>query len=410
VLSSRALKLCFLCFSLAQITSIFGDRLHQFSVVGMIGRINPGDAVELYQLGLFSFLPVLIFAPMFGSLIDRSNKAMVLIVVDLIRGGIVLLVPTLFYLMGNLYAFYLPVLLLSLANLWFAPAKSAVIPEIFGERYLLQINAVLWGLGIVGTLGGFLLGGWLIDFHSWETSFYSDGASYLVSVVFLLPLLAVARARKNERPKQTPAPPGDCAHGMIGSVREGLVLIRGNRPVAYGLITQTTVFGGLGILYVIGIAHIQSVFPPDKTIYLSIVASAATVGLLVGAALGTALRRWLSVNPVIAQSTFLLAVSCIGIATTDTLVPMTVWAFVMGISVSPLFIVTETLLQVSTPEAFRGRVFSSREVLTKASFLVMSSVATLATTLVGKETIIMGVGVVLAGLAVLLATKNFLKA
>ena len=197
---------------------------------------------------------------------------------------------------------------------------------------------------------------------------------------------------------------------MIGSVREGLVLIRGNRPVAYGLITQTTLFGGLGILYVIGIAHIQSVFPPDKTIYLSIVASAATVGLLVGAALGTALRRWLSVNPAIAQSTFLLAVSCIGIARTDTLVPMTVWAFVMGISVSPLFIVTETLLQVSTPEAFRGRVFSSREVLTKASFLVMSSVATLATTLVGKETIITGVGVVLAGLAVLLATKNFLKA
>jgi MFS family permease len=376
----------------------------------MIGRINPGDAVELYQLGLFSFLPVLVFAPLFGSLIDRSNKALVLIVVDLIRGGIVLLVPTLFYVMGNLYAFYLPVFLLSLANLWFAPAKSAIIPEIFGERYLLQVNAVLWGLGIVGTLGGFLLGGWLIDFHSWKMSFYSDGASYLISVVFLLPLLAMARARKSERPRQMETRAGKGARGMIGSVREGLGLIRGNRPVAYGLITQTTLFGSLGILYVIGIAHIQSVFPPDKTIYLSIVASAATIGLLVGAALGAGLRRWLAVNPVVAQSTFLLALSWIGIARTDTLVPMTVWALVMGISVSPLFIVTETLLQVSTPEAFRGRVFSSREVLTKASFLVMSSVATLATAFVGKEIIMMCIGVVLAGLGVLLATKNFLKA
>jgi MFS family permease len=376
----------------------------------MIGRINPGDAVELYQLGLFSFLPVLVFAPLFGSLIDRSNKAVVLIVADLIRGGIVLLVPTLFYVMGNLYAFYIPVFLLSLANLWFAPAKSAVIPEIFGERYLLQINAWLWGLGIVGTLGGFLLGGWLIDFHSWEMSFYSDGVSYLISVVFLLPLLVAVRARRNERPKRMETEDGETVRSMIGSVREGLVLIRGNRPVAYGLATQTTLFGSLGILYVIGIAHIQSVFPPEKTIYLSIVASAATVGLLAGSALGAGLRRFLSVNPVIAQSTFLLALSCIGIARTDTLVPMIAWAIVMGLSISPLFIVTETLLQVSTPEAFRGRVFSSREVLTKASFLVMSTVATLATALVGKETIMISIGVVLAGLAVLLATKNFLKA
>jgi MFS family permease len=376
----------------------------------MIGRINPGDAVELYQLGLFSFLPVLVFSPFFGSLIDRSNKVMVLIVVDLIRGGIVLFVPALFYLMGNLYAFYLPVFLLSLANLWFAPAKSAVIPEIFGERYLLQINAVLWGLGIVGTLGGFLLGGWLIDYHTWEMSFYSDGASYLVSVVFLLPLLAVARERRNEQKRQREAAPDEGTRGIIGSVREGLVLIRGNRPVLYGLITQTTLFGALGILYVIGIAYIQSVFPPGKTIYLSIVASAATVGLLAGSALAAGLRRRLSVNPVIALSVSILALSCIGVARTHTLLPMTVWALVMGISISPLFIVTETLLQVSTPDAFRGRVFSSREVATKASFLVMSTVATLATTLAGKEVILAGIGLVLAGLAMLLATKNFLKA
>jgi MFS family permease len=410
VLSSRLLKLCFVSFTLAQVTSIFGDRLHQFSVVGMIGRINPGDAVELYQLGLFSFIPVLVFSPLFGSLIDRSNKAVVLIVVDIIRGGIVLFVPTLFYLMGNLYAFYLPVFLLSLANLWFAPAKSAVIPEIFGERHLLQINALLWGLGIVGTLGGFLAGGWLIDYHSWEMSFYSDGASYLISVVFLLPLLAAARIRKNEHTPLEGKATGQGAKGMIGSVREGLVLIRGNRPVSYGLVTQTTLFGALGILYVIGIAHVQSVFPPGRTLYLSIVASAATVGLLAGSALGAGLRRRLSVNTVIALSVFLLALSCIGVARTHTLTPMTVWALVMGVSISPLFIVTETLLQVSTPEAFRGRVFSSREVLTKASFIAMSTVATAATAVAGKEVIITGIGVVLAGVGLLLATKNFLKA
>jgi len=408
--SSRALKLCFYSFTVAQIISIFGDRLHQFSVIGMIGQINPGDAVELYQLGLFSFLPVLIFAPLFGSLIDRSNKALVLIVVDIIRGGVVLLVPALFYLMGNMYAFYIPVLILSLANVWFSPAKSAVIPEIFGKRYLLQINAVLWGLGIIGTLGGFVVGGWLFDFHSWETSFYCDGASYLVSVFFLLPLLFVSRGKRaNGDPNDERSTTDRRTKSLIASVRDGLTLIRGNRPVMYGLAVQTVLFASLGILYVIGIARIQSVFPPDKTIYLSAVASSGTIGLLIGSGMGAWLRRWLSIGLLVALSTLLFAAAWMGLARTISLVPMVLWTLALGISVSPLFVLTETLLQVSTPEDFRGRVFAAREVLTKASFLIMSTVATATATIISKEVIMMAVGLVLAGIAMLLVSKNFLR-
>lgn len=408
---SRGLRLCFYSFTIAQIISILGDRLHQFSVIGMIGKIAPGSSVELFQLGLFSYLPILVFAPLFGSLIDRSDKAMVLIVVDIIRGIIVLFVPAVYYLVGNLYAFYVPVLFLSLANLWFSPAKSAVLPEVFGKRYLLEMNAVLWGLGIVGTLGGFLLGGWLFDYHSWELSFYADGASYLVSVLFLFPLLAVAKRSRHEslsrmdttdRSDYSPA-------GFVASIRQGMVLIRDNRAVASLLIVQMSLFASLGVLYVIGIARLQEVFPPDKTIYLSAVASTGTIGLLAGSGLSTLIRRRISVAPLIAGSTSLFGLSWIGVAQTSSLLPMVGWAFVMGLSVSPIFIVTETQLQVTTPGGFRGRVFSTREVLTKVAFLITSSIGTLVSTLADKGVILFVVGVFLAGLGVILLRKNFLK-
>lgn len=426
--SSRVLKLCFYSFTLAQVISIFGDRLHQFSVVGMIGRINAGDAMELFQLALFSYLPIII-APLFAGLIDRANKVLVLVVVDAFRGVVVLLVPALFGVMGTLYAFYVPVFVLALANLWFAPAKSAAIPEIFGERHLLHINAILWGLGIVGTMAGFVLGGWLFDFHSWKMSFYCDGASYLISVVLLLPLLAVARQKRVSADHTTPA--GSESHtvhsagsgeyrgaaaytrvttGLVRSLRDGLEVIRDNRVVRHGLVVQTSLFSVLGMLYVLGIAHVQSVFPPDKTIYLSVVASAGTVGLLSGSALGTLLRRRFAIGPIMTQATLLFAASSIGVAWTQSLTAMAAWTFVMGLSVSPLFILTETLLQVATPEAFRGRVFSAREILTKFAFLVFSLVATAGSAAVGKEIMLTSVGVILAGLAVLLANRDFLKA
>ena len=161
----------------------------------MIGKIAPGSSGELFQFALASQLPILILAPLFGSLIDRSNKTAVLVIVDVVRGVIVLAVPAVYYAMGNLYAFYVTAFFLASANLLFAPAKSAVIPELFGKLPLLRLNAILWGLGIVGTLGGLLVGGWLFDFHTWELSFYTDGASYIISALFLLPLFALARHR-----------------------------------------------------------------------------------------------------------------------------------------------------------------------------------------------------------------------
>ncbi|MFQ5512338.1 MAG: MFS transporter, partial [Candidatus Krumholzibacteriia bacterium] len=268
--SPRTLRLCFLSFGFAQIISIFGDRLHQFSVIGMIGRVAAGSSMELFQFAVFSHLPVIVFAPLFGSLIDRSNKVAMLIVVDFFRALVVLAIPTLFNAMGTLYAIYVPVFFLTLANLLFSPAKSAVIPELFGSLRLLRINSLLWGLGIVGTLAGFVIGGWLFDFRTWEMSFYTDAASYFVSVVFLLPLLTLWRAAK---------PGGHVPHGearrryagvtsVVRSIRDGLAQIRTNRQVAYCLITQTALFASLGALYVTGIARVQSVFPSEKTVYL----------------------------------------------------------------------------------------------------------------------------------------------
>ena len=64
---SRLIGVALSSFTAAQMISILGDRLHQFSVVGMIGKVEPGSSVELFQLSIFMFLPVLLFAPVFGT-------------------------------------------------------------------------------------------------------------------------------------------------------------------------------------------------------------------------------------------------------------------------------------------------------------------------------------------------------
>lgn len=409
---ATTLKLAFAAFTVAQLVSIFGDRLHQFSVVGMIGRVAPGSAVELFQFALFAHLPILIFAPVLGSLVDRTNKVVVLIAVDAVRGMLVVFIPSLYSSMGNLYAFYIPVFFLSLANLLFAPAKSAVIAEYFEPLKLLRINAILWGLGIVGTIGGFVAGGWLFDYRSWQTSFYSDAASYLVSVLFLLPLLLLPRARE-----ESPAAPAAEAApkkrrlgiiGLAGSFGDGVVLIRTDRRIAYGLIAQTSLLGVFGVLYAAGIARIQEVLPAGRTIYLSAVATSGTVGLLAGSVVATVTHGRVTSNRVISVSTLILGIALAGVSQSRTLASFMAWTFLLGLAFSPIMVVTETLLQIHTPGTFRGRVFAAREAATKVSFLVMSLLATLSSAVVDKPLVILATGVVLAAMAVWVERKDYL--
>ena len=410
---ATTLKLAFAAFAVAQLVSIFGDRLHQFSVVGMIGRVAPGSAVELFQFALFAHLPILIFAPVLGSLVDRTNRVVVLIAVDAVRGMLVVFIPSLYDSMGNLYAFYIPVFFLSLANLLFAPAKSAVIAEYFGPLKLLRINAILWGLGIVGTIGGFVAGGWLFDYRSWETSFYSDAASYLVSVLFLLPLLLLPRGRE-ESPAALAAEAAPKKRrlgilGLAGSFGDGVVLIRRDRRIAYGLIVQTSLLGVFGVLYAAGIARIQEVLPAGRAIYLSAVATSGTVGLLAGSVVATVTHGRVTLNRVISVSTLILGIALAGVSQSRTLAPFMAWTFLLGLAFSPIMVVTETLLQIHIPGTFRGRVFAAREAATKVSFLVMSLLATLSSAIVDKPLVILATGVVLAAVAVWVERKDYLR-
>ena len=377
----------------------------------MIGRVAPGSSVELFQFALFIHLPILLFAPLFGRLIDRADRAVVLVVVDVFRGLIVLVIPLFYHLTGSLYAFYVTAFFLSLANLLFAPAKSAAIPEYFGRLRLLRINAILWGLGIVGTIGGFAIGGWFFDYYTWELSFYSDATSYLVSVVFLLPLLWLPRKRRPQPEAATAPviPPNRVVGGPSGSFREALSLIRSDKRVAYGMILQTCLMGVFGVLYVVGIARIQEVLPAGKTIYLSAVAVSGTIGLLVGSVLTEASHGRVGLGRLVSVSTVVLGLAMIGVSQSHTLAAFIAWTFLMGFFFSPIMVVSETLLQVHTPHGFTGRVFAAREVAVKIAFLATSLLATLSTVITDKWIIILVTGVLLAVIGVWVERKDYLR-
>ncbi len=393
-------------FGSVQLVALLGDRLKQFTLVGMLGLLAPGSSVELLKLTLFSQVPILIFTPLIGSLIDRWNKPATILGACVMRALIVMCIPFAYAHTQTIYAFYAAAFVMSIFDLMFAPARSALLPELVPAARLMSVNAVFWTLGIVGTLLGFMGGGWIFDYYSWRSSFFANSVIYAGAAALMIPIAIMHR---------TPPPeplPRDPRHGiavLARSVRDAVELLRQSRELRASLWTQTALFAVGGVMSVIGIARIHEVASGARALILAEVGAALILGLITGALLAGWFRERTLPERTVSVGALLAGVAIAGMGRANTPLPLGIWAAVLGVSISPVFIVTETLMQHASPRQFTGRVFAAREAMIKAAFIAAAALATLVNAFVSKPSILVALGLFLALLGVILERTHWLK-
>ncbi|HEX5132426.1 MAG TPA: MFS transporter [Candidatus Krumholzibacteria bacterium] len=407
-MSSRRRDVTLYLFGAVQLVALSADRLKQFSLVGMLSLLVPGSSVELLKLTLFTQVPILLLTPLAGALIDRWNKPVTILSVSLARAILLLGVPALYLRTHSIYTFYAAACVLSIFDLIFAPTRSALLPEVVPRERLLTANAVFWALGIAGTLAGFLAGGWLFDYHSWMMSFYANSLLYIAAATLMVPIVFAHRP-----PVVPPHIPTDPLRTEMRfftrSISDAVRLLRDNRDIRASLVVQAGLFAVGGALSVIGIARLQEVAPPGKTLFLSQVGTAFIGGLIISSVVVGMIRERVVPDRTVSVGTLLCGVAIAGLGRADSLLPMGIWAGLLGVALSPVFIVTETLMQHQSPRQFTGRVFAAREALIKGAFIVTAVLATLANTFLSKSGILVGLGLFLALFGVILERTQWLK-
>jgi len=395
-------------FGAVQLVALCGDRLKQFSLVSMMGLLAPGDSVQLLKLTLFSQVPILLLTPLAGVLIDRWNKPATIIGACVARCVLLLAVPAFYARSGSIDAFFAAALILSVFDLMFAPARSALLPEVVSADRLLATNATFWALGIAGTLLGFVGGGFLFDYFSWETSLLADSLIYAAAAILMLPVLLTHRTP----PGMTPGPARTLRGGLsffATSLRDAGLLLRESRDLRASLLVQCGIFAVGGFMSVIGIAHVQQAAPPGHALFLAQVGASLIGGLLAGSALAGWFRERTLPARTVGVGAMLCGVAVAGIGRTESLVPMCIWSAVLGTALSPAFIVTETLIQHASPRTFTGRVFAAREALIKAAYIAAAVAGTALNQAVSQTSLLVGLGLFLALLGVILERTPWLK-
>lgn len=117
----------------AQVIALVGTGLSTVALTLLAYDLVGGNAASVLGIALaFKMVAYVLFAPIVGGLAHRFSRKPFLISMDVIRAGIVLLIP----FVTQIWHIYLLIFLLNIFSAGFKPVFAATIPDIFPEDRL----------------------------------------------------------------------------------------------------------------------------------------------------------------------------------------------------------------------------------------------------------------------------------
>jgi MFS transporter, DHA3 family, macrolide efflux protein len=409
----------FQVFSWSQAVSLFGDKLDYMALLAMIaffsGKYGWESARAISYLSVIVAMPVVLFGPLAGILVDRWDRRKVMIVCDTARTVLVLAIPLVALATSNLILIYTVAFMVFAFGLFFNTARMSIIPNLVGKDNLLGANSFMSFVGRVATFLGMFVGGLIVDWKwwqhlgikpTWSAGFYIDSFSYLVSVAALLIIF--------KRLAHTWRPGGHGRHDvpevkmfltqqarMIHEVREAFNLVRGQPSVlfVYCSVFMLVILGAA--VFVLYIPIIQGAKDLGAGLGLGtkgvgFVAAIGSVGLVLSSMGYGLIGHRLKKHKVMLGSFLVLGVVAAGLAISKSFAPVAPLVFIAGLAMSPVFIGMDTLLHESVPEAARGRIFSTRDWLLHLAFAVSALLIGQLTNFFSTRRLLFAVGVLIA--------------
>ena len=339
---------------IGQTISQLGDWFNAVAVYALLLELT-GSATAVAWMMIVQFLPVAVFGPAAGVVVDRVNRRRLMIAADVIR-GVAILALLLVQRADQVWIAYVAIGVTMATTSFFEPARTATIPNITSREELLPANALASATWAAMLAVGAALGGWVTEALGRNAAFVINSASFFVSACF------IASTRYDATP-----PPSDRPHGMaailgITDLVEGIRYVKHQRHVA-ALMCVKAGWGLAGGVLLLLTVFGQRVFPVGR-------GAAAGIGLLygargIGAGLGPIALRWVlgqepkMLRRAIGPAFFVVGLFYVALAGAPTLAFAALAVMCAHIGGSILWVFSTVLLQLEVPDRFRGRVFAA---------------------------------------------------
>lgn len=343
-----------------QFISELGNWFNFIAGLGLVRLVSDASPIAAGLFFVARLIPFALMSPIAGTFVDRFSRRTVMIVTDLLRGGVALS----FLLVrddSGLWIAYVATVIMHTSGAFFDGAKNAATPNLIGQEGLLAGTALMFSTRFLLMAVGSALGGWASAAFGYEVAFIINAASFFVSAwtVWMIPEEATrddataARMRgKTER------------SSFVTELKEGvhyaftehfaLTILLLNMIWATGGGAVNIIFERLG-----GVYFVQAEgWNADMAV--AILWTATGLGLTVGMLIAHRTSIWLDrkgTNRAFVGWTLIIHGVIFALAVfMPTLMLFSVAVFISRTIIGVEYAVQETMFQRSLPDHIRGRI------------------------------------------------------
>ncbi|MDQ3150094.1 MAG: MFS transporter [Chloroflexota bacterium] len=372
-----------------QLISLLGDRIHIIALGALVA--TRGSELELGLTFAATAVPSVLLGPLAGVLVDRWDRRRTMIACDVVRAGLVLLVPFAFEIHIGLV--YLAAFLISTVTLLFRPAKTAIVPAVVEERELVSANSAMSVPETAADLIGFPIAGLIVTALSSVigAAFVLDAGTYLVSGVLIWAMLV---------PRQVEVAAERISVRVVWrEMREGFTFLWGEAALLSNTLLSTLAQVAVGAEIVVSLLYARDVVARGgmsfEQMYSLLLTAIAVGSVLAGIAVG-AIGDRLPKGPLVIAGFIGMGLSLVvaGLVTDPVLAMI---AFFFTGAMNMLFIIpTVTLFQQRTPQRLMGRVVSSRQALVFGSIAASMALSGWLAGIIGSAMVLIVSGAICA--------------
>ncbi len=349
-----------------QLVSLVGDRIHQVALAFLILNAT-NSPIAVGAVFLVATLPNLLFGPIAGTLVDRWDHREVMIVSDLLRAGVVLLIPI--AAVTNLVLVYPLVFIVTTISIFFRPAKGAILPRMVQPDDLVAANSALWIGETFADIGGYVIAGLFVALLGSQLplAFWLDAVTYVGSAILIASISVAPLARAGAEAIDAAA---ERARGVGAAVarfgdelRDGWRFLRGDSVLLANTIQAIAAQFMLGIFLALTPVYARDVVDGmgfDDTAVYSFLEGAIGAGNLVGGFLIGLIGSRLALGRMVILGYVATGALVAALAMTGNLYLAIGLAFGTGVGNLAFVIPSQTLFQRRTPPELMGRVLGLR--------------------------------------------------
>ena len=383
-----------------QVISQIGDGMNKVALLWFVYELT-GSAFKMAIIGLLQTIPPLVFGPLIGVYLDRMKKKPILIWVDLIRAGLVLLIPLL-YAMGalTLERLYVLVFATSIVSTVFGPALASAVPLLAPRAQRTAAYALIQSTTNIGILIGPVVSGVGIAMIGAQNVLYFDAATFLVSALCLMPIRLQETLCVSVRSVDKPTILQDLVVGFR------FVFLQ-HRTVLLLMLTATLFsFGASAFIFLLPVFATQHL--DASPVELGWLWSSLGIGML-AASFWLAWIKQGDLQNRLRLIAAALAVGAVAVCTLGMLqapVMAAALIIVFGGSTAVFTPIVLAMLQELTPEHLLGRVFTTFSTGAMAAAMAGMAGFGWATDVIGPSASLIGIGVLLLGTAAVAAAVS----